>query len=43
MAKITAKQKTKDESGKKFAKKIRNQGDVPCVIYVKKRSRGIVN
>ncbi|MEK9726689.1 MAG: 50S ribosomal protein L25 [Candidatus Margulisiibacteriota bacterium] len=33
MVKLKAHKKTSDESGKKFAKKIRNEGNVPCIIY----------
>ncbi|MGC6367350.1 MAG: 50S ribosomal protein L25 [Candidatus Marinamargulisbacteria bacterium] len=37
MATINAKEKSKEESGKKFAKQIRNNGWVPGVIYGEKQ------
>ena len=37
MPTIKAKEKTKEQSGKKFAKQIRNDGWVPAVIYGEKK------
>jgi large subunit ribosomal protein L25 len=37
MATIKAKQKSTSESGKKFAKSIRNEGRVPAVVYGEKK------
>ena len=35
---LEAKEKTKEETGKKFAKQIRNEGRVPAVIYGEKQT-----
>ena len=37
MTKINVKEKSKDNSGKKFAKQIRNEGWVPAVVYGEKK------